>query len=122
VRRRAGCGGGDFINDIIEGKRLENSNDKLDNDLLLLLRERGNRNKLNSNTKLFETYKFLDIPKEDLKRLIFQVSMQIDMAGASPINYELNVNNSNNLKKYSDNYRELMMLLKKKFMKNHNND
>jgi hypothetical protein len=120
--KKGGMRGGDFINDIIEGKRLENSNDKLDNDLLLLLRERGNRNKLNSNTKLFETYKFLDIPKEDLKRLIFQVSMQIDMAGASPINYELNVNNSNNLKKYSDNYRELMMLLKKKFMKNHNND
>ena len=44
------------------------------------------------------------------------------MAGASPINYELNVNNSNNLKKYSDNYRELMMLLKKKFMKNKNNN
>jgi len=110
------------MNDIIEGKRLENSNDKLDNDLLILLREQGNRNKLNSNTKLFETYKFLDIPKEDLKRLIYEVRMQIDMAGASPINYELNVNNSNKLKKYSDNYRELMMLLKKKFMKNKNNN
>jgi len=120
--KKGGMRGGDFFNDIIKGKRMENSNDKLDNDLLILLREQGNRNKLNSNTKLFETYKFLDIPKEDLKRLIFQVRMQIDMAGASPINYDLNVNNSNNLKKYSDNYRELMMLLKKKFMKNKNNN
>jgi hypothetical protein len=120
--KKGGMRGEDFFNNIINGKRLENSNDKLDNDLLILLRERGNRNKLNSNTKLFETYKFLDIPKEDLKRLIFQVRMQIDMASASPINYELNVNSSNNLKKYSDNYRELMMLLKKKFMKNKNNN
>ncbi len=90
-------------------------------DLFTLLEGKGNKSKLKNATKLFEKYTFLDIPDDDLKRLFYELKMQFDMSGASPINYELNVNNTHPLKKYSGNYRKLInlyIMLLKKYNKN----
>ncbi len=49
----------------------------------------------------------------------------MDMAGASPINSNLNVNNTSPLKNYSDNYKKLMglyIMISETYNKNNNNN
>ncbi len=125
--KKGGMRGGDFnVYNMQKGQELNIENEKLyyddlleyKDDLLTLLREKGNKSKLKNAKKLFEKYTFLDIPDDDLKKLIHELQMQIDMSGASPINHELNVSNTNSLKKYSGNYRKLINLYIMLFKKN----
>ncbi len=127
TKKKGGMRGGDFnVYNMQKGQELNIANEKLyyddlleyKDDLLTLLREKGNKSKLKNATKLFEKYTFLDIPDDDLKKLIRELQMQIDMSGASPINHELNVSNTNSLKKYSGNYRKLINLYIMLFKKN----
>ena len=109
--KKGGMRGGDFFNDIIKGKRMENSNNTINNDFIKGLKQFRN-----------ETGKYRDISDKDLLELIKYAIQEIQIFGALGNNAP-NMNDlPNNLSAYKNICPDLVKDFKKVFYKKNNNN
>ena len=109
--KKGGMRGGDFFNDIKQGKNIENLNNKMNNDSINVLKELRNK-----------TGKYRDISDKDLIKLIKYAIQQIQIFG--PLgNNAPNMNDlPTNLSVYRNIYPDFVKYFNKVFFTKNNNN